>query len=178
MHRQQGFTLVEVMVAFLVMAIGLLGVIGLQNTAIRSNFNSTAQMQAVLLAKEMADLLRANPEGVEEKSYDLVNGQNISACVSSSCSADDMAKFDKYLWDRRVAENLGADAEGVVCIDSTPDDGTSASSHGCDGDGDAWVVKLWWTEGDAAVAGERTTADLIFLDKSVDRPSYFASFMP
>lgn len=183
MFKQQGFTLVEVMVAFMVMAIGLLGVIGLQSTAIRNNFHSSAQMQAVLLTKEMADLVRANPLAMTNLSYNNVVGANISACASASgCNGDEMAQYDKYLWDRRIIENLGADAEGVVCIDSTPNDGESAASPACDNTGRLWVVKLWWVDGQAEADLETfsqgvSTADLLYRD-TTEGPSYFASFQP
>lgn len=181
MFRQRGFTLIEVMVAFLVMAIGLLGVIGLQSTAIRNNFHSAAQMQAVLLAKEMADLVRANPAAMPDQSYNSVAGQNVAACsTGTGCLPDEMAQYDKYLWDQRIVENLGEGATGAVCIDSTPNDGDSAASPACDGTGNAWVVKLWWTEGDTsldALDEDMTTADLLYLDVT-EGPSYFASFQP
>ena len=178
--KQQGFTLVEVLVAFLVMAIGLLGVIGLQNTAIRSNFTSSAQMQGLLLAQEMADLVRASPAAMAARSYNNVAAANNTACTSTAgCTPAQMAAFDKYLWDKRVQENLGTDAGGVVCIDSTPDDGESAADPGCDQSGSAWVVKLWWTEGqlmDNAQAS--STADLIYRDETQARPSLYVSFQP
>jgi len=181
--EQQGFTLIEVMVAFLVLAIGLLGVMGLQNTAIRSNFNSSSQMQALLLAQEMADLVRASPAAMAARSYNGVAGANNTACTSATgCTTAQMAAFDKYLWDKRVQENLGSDATGVVCIDSTPTDGI-ATSVACDGSGSAWVVKLWWTEGSTEgqlVSSSQTvsTADLIYRDDTQNAPSLYVSFQP
>jgi len=184
MRHQFGFTLLEVMVAFMVMAIGLLGVMGLQNTAIRNNANSTAQMQAVLLSKEMADLVRANPEAIKAgRSYNNVTGANNAACATSAtCTTLQMAQYDKWLWDARVVESIGTGATGVVCVDSSPDDGTSAASAACDNSGDRWVVKLWWTDGVSKSELEKNghefnTADLVFLDVT-SGPSYYMSFMP
>jgi len=183
MQRQRGFTLIEVMVAFMVMAIGLLGVMGLQNTAIRNNTDSTAQMQAVLLSKEMADLVRANPKAMEvPRAYNNVTGANVVTCASSGCTPAQMAQYDKWLWDARVIESIGVGAAGVVCVDSTPNDGTSATSADCDNEGDAWAVKLWWNDGTAAASYDThqqtlTTADLLFVDVT-SGPSYYISFMP
>jgi type IV pilus assembly protein PilV len=183
MRHQSGFTLIEVMVAFMVMAIGLLGIMGLQNTAIRNNSNSAAQMAAVLLGKEMADLVRANSDAQEDRDYNNVTASNNSACVSATgCTALQMAQYDKWLWDIRVEEAMGKGAAGVVCVDSTPSDGVSSTNAGCDGVGDAWVVKFWWKDGYTLEYLEKdghefTTADLLFLD-TTSGPSYYMSFMP
>jgi len=175
MRHQLGFTLIEVMVAFMVMAIGLLGVMGLQNTAIRNNANSATQMQAVILAKEMADLVRANPAAIAAgRAYNNVAGANITDCATSTtCTTAQMAQYDKWLWDARVEESIGAGAKGVVCVDASPD---------CSNTGDRWVVKLWWTDGVSKSVLQQNkhvfnTADLVFLDVT-SGPSYYMSFMP
>ena len=162
MRGQHGFTMVEVMVAFMVMAIGLLGVIGLQNSAVRNNYVSTSRMQAVLLGREMADMLRANPAAVKTKDYHLVTGSNNSACVATAgCTPSQMARYDKYVWDAHITDSLGPNAKGVVCIDSTADDtGISVGSPCCDGIGKVWAIKLWWDRGSNTGAAT-TTADLV-----------------
>lgn len=183
MRHQAGFTLIEVMVAFMVMAIGLLGVMGLQNTAIRNNVDTTAQMQAVLLSKEMADLVRANPIALAARSYNNIVGANVASCTTTGCQPAQMAQYDKWLWDARLVESIGAGATGVVCVDSTPEDGTSAASAACDNSGNRWAVKIWWVDGNATEASydtkgqQFTTADLLFID-TTDGPSYFMTFMP
>jgi len=162
MRKQFGFTMVEVMVAFLVMAIGLLGVISLQNSAIRQNYVSTSRMQAVLLAREMADMMRANPGAINASDYDQVSASNTSACTATGgCTSVQMAQYDKYVWDAHIRDSLGANAKGVVCIDSTADDtGISSGSPGCDGVGAVWAIKLWWDRGSNSGAAT-STADLI-----------------
>ncbi|MGB5298560.1 MAG: type IV pilus modification protein PilV, partial [Thiogranum sp.] len=56
--RPAGFTLIEVMVAVLVMSIGLLGLASLQATSLRFNNDSSAQTQATYLANDMVDRMR------------------------------------------------------------------------------------------------------------------------
>jgi len=184
MRHQTGFTLIEVMVAFMVLAIGLLGIMGLQNTAIRNNYNSVAQMQVVLLGKEMADLMRSNSASMLNRDYNNVVGSEFTSCISvAGCTTLQMAQYDKWLWDARLVESLGKTAAGVVCVDSSPADGTSAASPACDDIGDAWVVKFWWSDGYSQSSLQKNghvfnTADLIFLDVTSTGPSYYMSFMP
>lgn len=59
-HHVKGFTLVEALVALLVLSIGLLGVAALQLTALQNNNNALFRSQATYLAYDIADRIRAN----------------------------------------------------------------------------------------------------------------------
>ena len=59
-HRNQGFTLVEALIALLVLSIGLLGVAALQLIALQNNNNAMFRSQATYLAYDIADRMRAN----------------------------------------------------------------------------------------------------------------------
>jgi type IV pilus assembly protein PilV len=58
--RQYGFTLIEVLVAALVLSIGLLGLAGLQAVSLKMNHGAYLRSQATNLAYEIADAMRAN----------------------------------------------------------------------------------------------------------------------
>ncbi|NOS87695.1 MAG: type IV pilus modification protein PilV [Methylococcaceae bacterium] len=60
MKTERGFTLIEVLVAMVVLSIGLLGLAGLQATSLKSNQSAYHRSQATQLAYEMADRMRAN----------------------------------------------------------------------------------------------------------------------
>ena len=60
--RARGFTLLEVLIALVVLSIGLLGVAALQGVGLRSSQGAYLTSQASLLAYDMADRIRANPE--------------------------------------------------------------------------------------------------------------------
>jgi type IV pilus assembly protein PilV len=57
-----GFTLLEVLIALVVLSIGLLGIAGLQGVGLRSSHGAYLSSQASLLAYDMADRIRANPQ--------------------------------------------------------------------------------------------------------------------
>lgn len=58
--QQGGFTLLEVLVTMVILAIGLLGLAGLQATSLRFNQSSYLRSQATNLAYDMVDRMRAN----------------------------------------------------------------------------------------------------------------------
>ena len=68
-NKQQGFTLLEVLIALLVLSIGLLGLAALQTTGLRSNQMATMRTLATQIAYDMTDRMRANPGGVAAGQY-------------------------------------------------------------------------------------------------------------
>ncbi|RSZ60294.1 type IV pilus modification protein PilV [Massilia atriviolacea] len=60
MRRQQGFSMLEVLVAMLVIGIGMLGIAGLIITNLKNNQSAYARGQATILANDIVDRMRAN----------------------------------------------------------------------------------------------------------------------
>ena len=92
-----GFTLVEVLVAVLILAIGLLGMAGLQVTGLQANNAAYLRSQATELAYEFADRIRANRVAIY-----TVEGTETAPppkdCISSSCNSAEMSAADIYQW--------------------------------------------------------------------------------
>lgn len=61
-HRTEGFTLLEVLIAVLVLAIGLLGFASLQLTSVNNNLDARFQSQATILAQDLASRMHINRE--------------------------------------------------------------------------------------------------------------------
>lgn len=59
-HQQTGFSLVEVLVAMLVLAIGLLGLAALQTQGVRFNHDAYVRTNATTLAYDIVDKMRLN----------------------------------------------------------------------------------------------------------------------
>lgn len=142
----RGFTLLEILVALVVLSIGLLGLAGLQLTSVTNTRDAYFRSQAVLLSYDITDRMRANLTAVDSsnKFYDAITGTEVAACrTTAGCSAAELATDDVFLWRGVVAASLpGGDA--IVCLDSSPDDGASSASAACDGTGDQYVAKVWW----------------------------------
>lgn len=117
----RGFSLVEVLVALVVLSVGLLGIAGLYIDSMRSGRVATSRTQAVALAASMADLIRANRDAAA--TYDdgtTGAGAANAACEQSGagCSPDEMASFDKYRWNQDIATSLPSGV-GTIAVDQT-----------------------------------------------------------
>jgi type IV pilus assembly protein PilV len=60
-RREYGFNLLEVLIALLVLAIGLIGLAALQSVGLKSSHGAYLDSQAALLVYDMSDRIRANP---------------------------------------------------------------------------------------------------------------------
>jgi type IV pilus assembly protein PilV len=61
-HRKglSGFSMVEVLVSIIVLSVGLLGMVGMQSASLQANREARLQSSAVVLARELADMVRGN----------------------------------------------------------------------------------------------------------------------
>ena len=145
-RRQRGFTLIEVLVAGLILAIGLVGVAGLQAFSLKNNQSAYMRSQATALAYDLADRMRSNVAGANGGFYDPATAAMATGCTTTSgCSPAQMAQHDLGEWNNSVATFLPM-GEGFVCIDGTPDDGTGSADPQCDGGGTEFVIKIWWDD--------------------------------
>lgn len=111
-----GFTLIEVMVALLIFSIGLLGLVGLQSTAIQDNSRSFQRLQANLLAYDMLDRMRTNRAAAIAGNYDIGTGNppTATACIgSTTCDSTQMANHDRREW-KLALDNALPDGDGIV----------------------------------------------------------------
>lgn len=95
--------MIELLVAVLVLAIGVLGITALQMVSLQNNRGALYRAEAVQLAYDMMDRIRANPEGaVPGAAYDglgLTDGPPAATdCVANNCSQAQMVAFDQAVW--------------------------------------------------------------------------------
>lgn len=137
---QSGVSLIESMIALLVISIGLLGIASLQITAMKQNSNALNNSQAVWMAYNMSDRIRANNS--EFASYaDIDTSKSYSQdCMGASCSTVQMVTADAADWSEMV-QNLPS-GRGLITGDLTQlavtvlwdDEGTGAIGTGCGND--------------------------------------------
>lgn len=100
-----GFGMIEVLIALVIFAGGVLGIATMQLSGLGLLSNSNAMNVAVLSASDMADRMRANPLGVEAGNYDNLKG-NIAADCSALCTPAQTAVFDAYSVKQQLSQNL------------------------------------------------------------------------
>jgi type IV pilus assembly protein PilV len=187
---QTGFTLVEVMVAIVILSFGLLGVAGMMVKGIQFTHSAQQRSVATLLAYDMIDRMRSNQAGVA-LADNLAGGGNYhrpasnvtavgspyiiqkGACVGAvaapvgTCAAGDMADQDSYEWEQAILARLGSGV-GIVCRDSSNSPGSyngSVITHGCDGIGPKYSIKIFWLDDrtDSNVAGTFQSCQTSFI---------------
>jgi len=93
--KQSGFSLIEVLISVLVLAIGLLGLGGLQLASLKGASNSHSRNVATMYAMELADRMRANPLGVQGGFYSGSISCGGKACrIDTFCTPAEVASFD------------------------------------------------------------------------------------
>jgi type IV pilus assembly protein PilV len=116
-RRNQGFSLLEVLVAVVVFSVGLMGMAGLLMVSVRTNHSSYLRSQAGFLAQSMADRMRANMPALWTNAYNLaypVTG-TANAC-STGCTITEVVTRDSVLWSNSLRQFLPAPTARIGCV--------------------------------------------------------------
>ena len=127
----RGFTLVEVLVALVVLSIGMLGMARLVLMTSHSNDSAYLRSQATALAYEMLENMRANMSAatLTTGGYNVAMGANPTAptsCVEAACAtAQAQASWDVYSWIQHLnaANGLGGglpNGQGSITVSGNP----------------------------------------------------------
>uniref|UniRef100_E6PLK4 Putative type-4 fimbrial biogenesis PilV transmembrane protein n=1 Tax=mine drainage metagenome TaxID=410659 RepID=E6PLK4_9ZZZZ len=137
---QSGFSLIEVLIALLVIAIGLLGIAGMQALALSNTSTARQRSLAAIQAASMGSMMRANrgywesASSVDVTVTGSLSGTSWSSttlsgsvssqgtdCETSVCSAPlQMAAYDLQSWGLSIAQQLPNGTGRVQCAAGNP----------------------------------------------------------
>lgn len=94
-----GFGLIEVLVALLILAIGLLGMASLQTTSLQLTTGSQSRTQAILLAEDIVERIRANRPNIDDYALDgdAVDCDTDFEIANATVAVDDLAEWQNAL---------------------------------------------------------------------------------
>lgn len=184
-HRKaSGFTLIEVLVSIVVLSFGMLGMVGMQGFALQANRDARIQAQAVVLARELAEMMRGNKViGVKATATDNpylgsfsspltlatpVYCLSVSNAATGCTSTANVASAEMTDWLARVDTELPG-ARVAVCFDGAPYDAEGLPKWDCTpgSANEIIAIKIGWTRGST----DRTKTGSTALEKSSDSNS-------
>jgi type IV pilus assembly protein PilV len=139
---QAGFSMIEVLIALVVLAFGLLGLALMQTLNLRYTQSAQQRTLAVNLASELLDTMRTNRSQLS--AYAMDEGDFDGVDFTGGCPTFDPATAARNVerWQCEVKESLGPDAYAVVDVTAAPtvsvrvvwtERGTSGTDGGTEG---------------------------------------------
>lgn len=111
-RRQAGATLIEILIAALILAVGMLGVGAMQAAALRNSQSSLERSQAVLETYAILDTMRANLIAARAGAYNMPR-------TCAPIAGGTRAQLERAAWHQGVIARLGDDAcARIACVDN------------------------------------------------------------
>ena len=154
--RQQGFSLIEVLVTLVLLGIGLLGAQQMHAAALRQHRDIQLQARADQLAADLAERIQANAAMARQPGSPYLLDVRLDAapsrpspdCMTTPCTMPEQAAaHDVAEWQIQVAQEVPG-ARVQVCANAEPVDVQGKASWSCSGAGSqavrTVVIKLGW----------------------------------
>lgn len=126
-HFQSGFTLIEILIAMVILSVGVLGLAGLQGMSIRSSDTAYMRTAATAQIYDFAERMRSNVEGYElsgnggDDAYAQRSGiptytscNIVTSVPGGGCNPTQLAIRDVAMWNIENARVL-PNGQGIVC---------------------------------------------------------------
>ena len=151
--RVQGFSLIEVLIALVILSVGLLGIAAMVSVSMKSKNGSYLRTQALALSGAILDRMRANHATAVTNGYDGSTAPtsptscNGTVAGGVNCTAAQIAAMDLYEWHTELLNLLGSDATYsitttgvsqeynkvtvIISWNDSPTNGTLNGNSGC-----------------------------------------------
>ena len=106
---QNGTTMIEVMVTIFILAVGLLGVAGLQSAGLRQASNAQTDAQAQILSQDLAEMILAY-DTFANGDYEMngVPATQGKECLTTTCNAAELAQYNVWTWGQNMQPALSS----------------------------------------------------------------------
>ena len=111
-RRQSGLSLIEVLIAVLIMAVGLLGIAALQAVTLRNSQSAFDRTQATVLSYAILDAMRANATAARATSY------NVGMTCTIPAAGGTLVSHDHNTWISSIKATMGDSACGSIACAS------------------------------------------------------------
>jgi len=120
----RGFSIVEALVALVVLSVGMLGIAALYVESLRAGRTAVYRTQAVNLAADMADRIRANRAATNWALPVGANPAEHLECINGgvTCTPEQLAEGDQFSWRKSINDELPGNgatpASGTIDVDA------------------------------------------------------------
>ena len=126
--RQRGLTLLESLIAIIVLAIGVLSMLGIQMRTLAETQTGVRRAQAVRLVEDLSERLKANPQGLDHLDGYTAGWEDTavaSDCLvaPAGCTPANLAALDLKDWRTSVARTLPRGQAATFVASTTADTG-------------------------------------------------------
>lgn len=118
-NSHRGFTLLEALIGFLILSIGMLGIAALQAISLKAGKTSVYNSVAMMKVDELFESMRVNPTAAALLAYDAAGeglGTNNSCSGTTKCTDVQLAQDDIFWWKKNVLAGLPAAVTTTVAV--------------------------------------------------------------
>lgn len=123
MQNNRGFTLLEALIGFLILAVGMLGIASLQAISLKAGKTSVYNSVAMMKVDELFESMRANPSADALAEYAASGagpGLNKSCIGTGGCSGVELAQEDIFWWQKNLKAGLPNAVTTTTTVTTTP----------------------------------------------------------
>lgn len=155
--NNRGFTLIEALIAFFILSVGMLGIASLQAISLKAGKTSVYTSVATMKVDEILESMRANPGALA--TYEGTGATN-NCWNTAACSEAQLAEDDVFLWLKNLKAGLPSTADGVVKVTAATAPSKMATVE----------ITVSWKERNKAATGS--------VDKSFKTTAYICTAVP